>query len=67
MKMISAAKFAQASKAIVPARAYGEGAVGMLIYTDYLIQLLIYYCAYSYKSIEINLLQLSESMVLYLR
>ena len=29
MKMISAAKFAQASKAIVPARAYGEGAVGM--------------------------------------
>jgi len=29
MKMISAAKFAQASKAIIPARAYGEGAVGM--------------------------------------
>jgi len=29
MKMISAAKFAQASKAIVPARAYGEGAVGI--------------------------------------
>jgi len=29
MKMISAAKFAQASKSIIPARAYGEGAVGM--------------------------------------
>jgi len=29
MKMISAAKFAQASKAIIPARAYGEGAVSI--------------------------------------
>ena len=28
MKMISAAKFAQASKAIIPARAYGQGALG---------------------------------------
>ena len=28
MKMISAAKFAQASKAILPARSYGEGALG---------------------------------------
>ena len=30
MKMISAAKFAQASKAIVPARAYGVGALGIV-------------------------------------
>lgn len=29
MKMISAAKFAQASKAIIPARSYGEGAVSI--------------------------------------
>jgi F-type H+-transporting ATPase subunit gamma len=29
MKMISAAKFAQASKAIIPARAYGEGALSV--------------------------------------
>ncbi|CAK8690543.1 unnamed protein product [Clavelina lepadiformis] len=34
MKMISAAKFAQASKAIVPARAYGVGALSMYDKTE---------------------------------
>jgi len=31
MKMISAAKYAQAAKAIVPARAYGVGALGKFL------------------------------------
>ena len=35
MKMISAAKFAQASKAILPARVYGVGALGKFTKTDH--------------------------------